>query len=249
MTGALETLGLARSFAVYYGRPWLQPRMRRFYAGLVDPGDLAFDLGAHVGNRSRALAAAGARVVAVEPQRLFHDWLARTLPGERVRLVRAAVAGRAGTVDLRISCLHPTVSSADPGWLARVAETPGFRQVRWSRVERVPATTLDALIAEHGRPAFCKIDVEGMEAAVLRGLSQPLPRLSLEVLPQAPEAAAACLDRLAVLGDYRFNLVEGEAGRFAWPDWCGRDAALARLRGLARSADLFAVRADLAPPG
>lgn len=242
-------LGLARSIAVYYGQVWKPPRLRRFYARFVAPGDRVFDIGAHVGNRSRALAKLGARVVAVEPQALFHAWLARTLPAERATPIRAAVAARPGTLELYVARLHPTVSTADARWRARVAETPGFRRVRWHRAEQVPATTLDQLIATHGEPAFCKIDVEGMEPAALQGLSRPLPRLSLEVLPQAPEAAAACLDRLAELGTYRFNLVEGEGGRLAWPAWYDRGRALERLQNLRRSADLLAVRADLVPGG
>ena len=52
--------GLARSLVIYRARPWRAAALARFYRGLVGPGDLAFDIGAHVGNRSRALVAAGA---------------------------------------------------------------------------------------------------------------------------------------------------------------------------------------------
>ena len=248
MNPLLDALGLARSVAIYYGMPWRNAGLRRLYGQLVGPGDLAFDIGAHVGNRTRALTALGARVVAVEPQRLFHAFLARTLDGNRVHLRRAAVAAHPGEVEMRVSRAHPTVSSGDGTWLARVAETPGFRRVRWDRMERVPGVTLDQLIDAYGEPAFCKLDVEGMEVPALRGLSRALPRLSFEVLPEAREAGAACLDRLGELGAYRFNLVEGEDAAFAWPDWCDAAAVLDRLAALRRSADLYAVRADLELP-
>ena len=42
--------------------------MRRFYRPFVPAGGLAFDIGAHTGNRLHAFLALGARVVAVEPQ-------------------------------------------------------------------------------------------------------------------------------------------------------------------------------------
>ena len=42
--------------------------MDRLYAAFVRPGDLVFDIGAHVGDRVAAFRRRGARVVAVEPQ-------------------------------------------------------------------------------------------------------------------------------------------------------------------------------------
>src|SRR5260370_40160311 len=83
---------------------------------------------------------------------------------------------------------------------------------------RVAVTTLDALIAAHGLPAFCKIDVEGFEAEVLKGLSRPIPALSVEYIPAALEGALAALDRLAPLRPYPLNPSAGESMRFAAPE-------------------------------
>ena len=104
-------------------------------------------------------------------------------------------------------------------------------------------TTLDALIAAHGRPALCKIDVEGFEAEVLRGLSQPLPLVSFEYLPAAITVAYACLARLAALGEYEFNWFVGESHRWASPTWLDAGAMAAQLDTLAAgraSGDIFA---------
>ena len=64
----LTSLGLARSLVVYYGQPWRRSALRRFYGSIVKPGDLVFDIGAHVGSRSSTLLSLGTNVVAVEPQ-------------------------------------------------------------------------------------------------------------------------------------------------------------------------------------
>lgn len=237
--------GLGRSLAMYYGKPWRQWGLRRFYAGLLPAGGLAFDIGAHVGNRTRALCAAGLDVVALEPQALFHRFLRATLPREGVTLRRLAVGASAGEVTLQVSRRHPTVSSGAPGWPAQVARDPGFAHVAWDGAQRVTAVTLDDLIAAHGAPAFCKIDVEGMESAILAGLSQPLPMLAFEYLPAALDVAESCLDRLSRLGRYEINAVQGEAGAFAWDAWTAPADAKIALRRLARdgrSGDLYARR-------
>ena len=215
MIAALRSrAGLARSLVIYRARPWRGTRLAAFYRGIVGPGDLAFDIGAHVGNRTRALVAAGARVVALEPQALFHAFLARDLPAE-VTLLRQAAGAAPGQGALAVSRLHPTVSSLAPGFAARMATAPGFSRVRWDAAEPVEITTLDALIAAHGLPRFVKIDVEGFEPEVLAGLSAAPPWVAFEYLPATLDAALACVDRLATLGPYAFSLVPGETLTFA----------------------------------
>jgi len=235
--------GLTRSLAIYYGQPWRRRALARFYAGLVKPGELVFDIGAHVGNRARTLHALGARVVAVEPQPAFERFLAATLPRERMILVPEAVGSRPGRATMAISRRHPTVSTLSKAWIDTVKSADGFQQVRWDAQHEVPVTTLDALIERFGRPAFCKIDVEGMEAEILAGLSQPIPLLAVEYLPAALEVADACLERLAALGDYRFNLVIGEQHRFVHDRWLTPaeiGGAIRQACADGRSGDLYA---------
>ncbi|WP_279482179.1 FkbM family methyltransferase [Aureimonas sp. SK2] len=242
------TLGLWRSILVYNGQPWRRRALERFFGTLIRPGDLAFDIGAHVGSRSRAMARAGARVVAFEPQPLFADYLAKRLDARAVRLDRRAVGSNPGRAELAVSARHPTVSTLSSEWRDRVASDEGFRNVEWGGRAEVEVSTLDLLIAEHGEPAFCKIDVEGHEAEVLAGLSRPLRCIAFEYTPATLDLAFRCLDRLGQLGSYRFNIVIGEEAEFRLPEWLPDTAFRARLSEEAarnrRSGDVYARLAE-----
>ena len=181
-----------------------------------------------------ALRRLGARVVAIEPQPTSPRCCARQFAGDRRSpWWRPRSARRPGTATLFPSRRTPTVTTLSARWIERVQGTPGFARVAWQDRHEVAVTTLDALIARHGRPRFCKIDVEGFEAEVLRGLSQPLPALSLEYLPAAHRGRAGGDRAAAELGAYRCNVTLGERRRWLWPEWRagGETAAwLARRR-------------------
>jgi len=233
--------GLARSLAIYYAVPGRGMRLRRFYRTFLKPGDLYFDIGAHVGHRIRAARAVGATVVGVEPQPACFSLLSRLYgrdPG--TTLIQAAVGAENGELTLQISSATPTVTTVNADWIQTVKRDPGFSAVDWDRSVTVPATTLDTLIKRHGLPVFCKIDVEGHEPSVLAGLSTPIPFVSIEALPAAPEAAVACMQRLTALGAYDFNLMRGESPRLAFDDWTDAATMAERLTAETRSGDIIA---------
>lgn len=240
-------LGFMRSLAIFH-HPVSLLRWRRFYRAILTPGSLAFDVGAHVGTRARAMRAAGARVVALEPQQPFAGFLRRSLP--RDITVLAVAAGPSETTSaMAISSRHPTVSSLRSDFVQDAKTASGFDHVDWDRRQVVQVTTLDALIARFGRPDFIKIDVEGFELEVLSGLSEPVRMISVEYLPAYPHLSAPVIDRLTDIGPFVFNVVEGESGAFRWPDWQDADTIKAWLSTLpldAKSGDVFARLRDAA---
>lgn len=226
-------LGFSYSFLIYYGVPFHHRVLTQIYEPFVRPGDLCFDIGAHLGDRIRAFSRLGARVVALEPQPACMRWLRRWYGRHpKVTLLEQAVGAQAGTATLWISRLTPSVSTLSSTWLEAVRHSPRFAGIDWNEQVEVNVTTLDALIAEFGKPVFCKIDVEGAELDVLQGLSQALPALSFEYVPVTIETAIGCIERLGQLGNYEYNWRISEFPRPQSSVWLNPAEMTEQLRGM-----------------
>ena len=98
-----------------------------------------------------------------------------------------------------------------------------FGDENWEKQQPVEMQTLDSLIAQFGRPAFAKIDVEGFEDQVLSGLSTPIPAMSFEFTPEYIDSTYRSIDRLTSLGVARFQLSLGESLEYVAAEWCDAD--------------------------
>jgi hypothetical protein len=86
------------------------------------------------------------------------------------------------------------------------------------------------LAKEYGEPEFVKIDVEGFEINVLRGMSFRPRYLSFEFGARRKGPSLTCLENMGAR-NYRFRPIVGREYRFASPEWMGLEEARAWLDG------------------
>ncbi len=216
MREAFRTLsGVLRSLRTYYGNRPRQRAMDTLYRRFLREGNLAFDIGAHVGDRVASFRRLGARVVAVEPQPALVLTL-RLLYGldPKVTIEPVALGRETGTIELKLNPPNPTVATASREFIDAAEGAVGWEGQTWTKIAVVPLTTLDALIERHGLPRFVKIDVEGFEDEVLAGLTRPLPALSFEFTTIQRKVAFAAIERLVRGAPYAFNAALGESQEF-----------------------------------
>ncbi len=233
-----------KSFDVYYRDAGRTARMDSLNAQFVPRGGLAFDIGAHVGDRTGSFLRLGATVVAAEPQPHVFRAL-RLLYGrcDQANLHQTAVGAEPGLLDLYVNSNNPTVTTASPDLIAAARTAAQWKGQVWDNRIAVKVTTLDALIAQYGIPDFAKIDVEGHELEVLKGLTQRLPALSFEFTTIQKDIALDCLTQMNGLGSYEFNVSLGEDHAFVNPSWTDAQtlqSQIAQLPVNANSGDIFA---------
>lgn len=188
-----------------------------FYQRFIRPDDLCFDVGANMGNRTEAFLQLGARVIAVEPQSHCVEVLQQTYgKNPRFNLIPKGLAQKEGQATIHLGNAH-TLSSMSESWIQL------FPGGCWIGEEVVQTTTLDILIGQFGVPDFCKIDVEGFEYEVLKGLSVPVGMISFEYTLTAMDQAIQSVRHLESIGMVRFNYSEGELMILALPEWVSAD--------------------------
>jgi FkbM family methyltransferase len=223
---ALQKLGLF-PYALIWKRRFskhdqsVKAEEKILYGRYVKPGDLVFDIGVNVGQKSEIFLAIGARVVGVEPNPHCHPVIdLQFARNPNYTLLRKALGAEEGKATLRFVGTEATASLREDWRYLDFYDRP-------IEEAETAVTTLDALVEEYGVPVLCKIDVEGFEASVIAGLSRPLPLISFEYHLNERPALEACLDRLESLGPIEVNANRMDTGDLVFAQWLSKEAFLA----------------------
>lgn len=204
-----------------------------FYRNVLDgfrKGDLIFDIGANDGCKAETFLRLGARVIAVEPDEtncdtLRHRYLEYRLKRKAVCIVAKAVSDRKSVEKMWIDTPGSALNTLSLKWTEALKAGNGQfgSQITFGRWKEVETTTLADLIGTYGLPFFVKIDVEGFELNVLRGMRRPVPYLSFEVnLPEFRREGLECIQILRALDpEGRFNFVHGCQRGLLSNQWLG----------------------------
>jgi len=235
------------------GKRWILARekqlefYRRFLTDLR-PGDLIFDIGANEGFKTDLFLRLGARVIAIDPDETNQSILRDTFERFRLRrrslvIVGKAVSDKSGLETMWIDGPGSAVNTLSQKWATTLKENKA-RQTNehygldFSRQKTVETMTLEQLMSDHGVPIFIKIDVEGYELNVIRGLQRPVSYLSFEVnLPEFRSEGLQCVEvlgRLATTGQFNYA-ADCEQG-MALDNWLNADAFLSVLKRCTESA-------------
>jgi len=181
----------------------------------VEAGQIIFDVGANIGQKADFFIGIGAQVICFEPQPNCVEVLNQKYGNNpQVTIINKGLAEHPGEMQLSISSDLNVLSTFSEKW-----KTGRFAGVNWDREITVEISTLDEMIQLFGCPQFCKIDVEGLEYLVLKGLSQPIPCLSFEFTIEFIDDAKKSIAHLETLGYKLFNLAKGEDSHLALGEW------------------------------
>ena len=193
--------------------------------------DLIFDLGANHGFKTRVFLELGARVIAVDPDErnqktLAERFLAYRLRKKPVVVVGKAVSDRNGHETFWISEPGFAMNTLSAKWMEALGNDPARfgRTFEFRGKRQVETITLEQMISTYGLPFYIKIDVEGYEPNVLKGLQTAVPYLSFEVnLPDFRSEGEQCIARLReIAANGVFNCAVGD--RLMFSDWMSHDA-------------------------
>jgi len=223
------------------------------YSEFLKEGDLAFDIGAYVGSRTDEFLKLGCRVVALEPVEEYAWRLIKKYQGLPVHVMLFAAGAKHGEGCLWLhksqwpngTPMDSALSSMSPEWISSVEQHPEWdlKASDWKEYKIVPMTTLDNLIWTFGEPQFVKIDVEGWEREVIKGLSHPIKALSFEFHSTLHmDWTEQVIDHLLKLGNYEFNYDLEDKLQLVSPTWLTKSELMWHILDKDIYGDIFARR-------
>jgi FkbM family methyltransferase len=190
---------------------------QKFYAQFLKAGDIYFDIGANYGNRINPIENIGlSKIIAVEPQKDCCDYLRKNF--KDITVLQNGIGAKAETKTFYKSS-DSVLSSFSKEFIDKTKDSR-FAGNTWNNTEEIEIITLDTLVEKYGVPNFVKVDVEGFEVEVFKGLTKKLKVISFEyTVPELFDNIPIIINKLHSLGECTFNYSISESMELALNTW------------------------------
>jgi len=223
----IKSLPLISSFLKRFRKTQKRKRMISFYRQFINRDDLCFDIGANEGLWSEVFLSLKASVIAIEPQSACVESMMKKFPNEpAIKIIHTGVGSKEEMKELKVAANKINSTFSD----TFIEKYKHFDYASWPSSEIVQVTTLDNLISRYGLPTFCKIDAEGFELEIVKGLSRPIHFIQLEYVPPFRSDIIECINLLRELGNARFNYSSYENMKLELKEWIGADEMKSRIQ-------------------
>lgn len=176
---------------------------------------LAFDVGGNHGQSINVLLTKGYdKIVSFEANPILAQALQeRYSEDPRVVIYNNIVCEHSNGKEFYISTTADGISTTKKEWIfeSRFRNTQQWLKDIEGEPLIIPSVTLDQQIEIHGVPDFIKIDVEGGELEVFKGLHSFVPKIAFEWTEELwDKHTAPCVELLKDLGYSRFAYQEAD---------------------------------------
>lgn len=177
--------------------------------------DLIFDVGANMGRKSFIFLKLTKKVIAFEPSLTLYQFLKKRFEKENIILFNCALGSSVSTLELFVVEDNEAYNSLNKKHIELTATKRGIANKTNVKAIKVQVDMLENFVQRFGLPKYIKIDVEGYEYEVIKGLKTAVPLLSFEV--NLPEFRQEAIDTIAYLqtlssNKYAYNFTSG----FSW---------------------------------
>lgn len=159
---------------------------------------LLFDIGANRGDAVIAGLNKGYKVIALEPApRVFKELVSNFIYNPNVIPLKFAVSDSDNSIVEFYECIEDGLSTIERSWLTDDSMPYKGKEYRTIKANTI---TLDTLVEMYGKPDLIKIDVEGAEWFVFKGMTKYHGMLTFEWTNVTIEEHQAQIDYLKTLG-------------------------------------------------
>jgi len=185
---------------------------------------LLLDIGANRGDATNAGLKLGYDVIAVEPSQIYAQLLQNYIYSPRVTALKFAVSDKDGERVEFYEAQEDGLSTLNKDWLTSPAMPYNGKPFRTVYANTI---TIDTLANLYGKPDLIKIDVEGAEWLVFKGMTRKMGTITFEWTYSTIAEHSKQLEYLASLGytEYSIRFIENHLEFPPVDSWLPIDSA------------------------